>query len=92
MAESCGLGVTQFVHHVRRLTNMSPLQYLNECRLDTAATMLRQSPSLSIIDVALACGFSSSQYFATVFDRRFGVCPTLFRSRAGDPLISPSGR
>jgi AraC-like DNA-binding protein len=79
MAESCGLGLTQFVHHVRSLTNMSPLQYLNYCRLDLAARMLRESRAASITDVSLACGFSSSQYFATQFDRRFGMSPREFR-------------
>jgi AraC-like DNA-binding protein len=79
MAKSCGLGLTQFVHHVRCVTNMSPLQYLNYSRLDCAAHMLRESNGTSITDVALACGFSSSQYFATQFDRRFGISPKEFR-------------
>ena len=81
MAEACGLGVTQFVHHVRCVENTSPLQYLNQCRLDAAAALLRQQPSLSITQVALASGFSSSQYFATAFDRRFGRSPSAYRTR-----------
>lgn len=89
MADSCGLGVTQFVYHVRCLTNLSPLQYLNQCRLDMAAAMLREAPDSAVLDVALACGFSSSQYFATAFDRRFGKSPTLFRAAAGQlPVVS----
>ncbi len=82
MADSCGLGVTQFVHHVRSLTNLSPLQYLNHCRLDMAASLLRGSPEIPVTEVALSCGFSSSQYFATAFDRRFGKTPTACRSGA----------
>ncbi len=79
MAESCGLGLTQFVYHVRCITNMSPLQYLNHCRLDRAAHMLRDSSRASITEVALASGFSSSQYFATQFNHRFGMSPREFR-------------
>lgn len=82
MAESCGLGVTQFVHHVRALTNMSPLQYLNRCRLDAAAGALLADPNASITDIALACGFASSQYFATAFCKRFGTPPTEYRTSA----------
>jgi AraC family L-rhamnose operon regulatory protein RhaS len=81
MAESCGLGVTQFVHHVKLLTNMTPLQYLNSCRLEMAARLLRERSTDSIVDVAMACGFSSSQYFATVFSQRFGGSPRDFRRR-----------
>lgn len=70
MANSCGLGLTQFVHVVKQLTNMTPLYYLNRCRLELAGKLLRERRKESITDVALACGFSSSQYFATVFSRR----------------------
>lgn len=75
MAEKCGLGVTQFIHITRKLTNMTPVQYLTQCRLKAADGMLKESPDKSILDIALACGFSSSQYFANVFHRQFGCTP-----------------
>ncbi len=78
MAASCGLGVTQFVHHVRQLTNSTPLQYINRCRLERAAALL-SDPARSITDIALDCGFSTSQYFATAFHRQFGCSPRAYR-------------
>lgn len=81
MASNCGLRTTQFVHHVRCLTNMAPLRFLNHCRLEHAATLLRERRDLSITDIAMACGFASSQYFATVFVRRYGCAPGVFRER-----------
>jgi len=83
MAGSCGLGVTQFVHHVRCITNRSPLQYLNACRLDAAKRILRESPRVSVTDIAFEAGFSSTQYFATQFRRRFGLTPREFRNNSG---------
>ncbi len=80
MAKSCGLGVTQFVQYVKKATNMTPIQYLNDCRLDMAANLLRRKAGASVTDVALTCGFSSSQYFATVFANRFGVPPRDYRA------------
>ena len=80
MAESCGLGITQFVHIVKQLTNMTPLHYLNNYRLRLAAKLLCEHPTDSVTDIAQACAFSSSQYFATVFRRRFGCSPTSFRA------------
>jgi AraC family L-rhamnose operon regulatory protein RhaS len=79
MARSCGLGVTQFIHHVRLIANVTPAQYVNRCRLDLAARLLRNG-RVSVTDVALECGFSSSQYFATVFQRRYGCTPREFRA------------
>ena len=81
MADSCGLGVTQFIHAVKQLTNMTPLHYLNHCRLDVAATLLSGHPGEKVTDIAQTCGFASSQYFATVFNRRFGCTPSEFRRR-----------
>ncbi len=82
MARSCGLGVTQFVYHVRRLTNMTPVHYLSHCRLDLAAKLLAERPNASVLEVAMACGFTTSQYFATVFGQRFGCTPKEWRRQA----------
>ena len=41
MARRCGMGVTNFIHHTKQLTNMTPMQYLNHCRLTAAADLLR---------------------------------------------------
>lgn len=79
MAASCGLRVTQFVFHVRCLTNMTPMHYLSHCRLDYAAKLLLEFPERSVTDISLDCGFSSSQYFATVFGARFECSPKEFR-------------
>ena len=81
MARSCGLGVTQFIHHVRVLTNMTPIEYLRDARLELAARLLERSPERSVTDVSLDCGFSTAQYFATLFRQRFGCAPREFRAR-----------
>jgi AraC-like DNA-binding protein len=81
MAASCGLGVTQFVHHVRNLTNMSPMSFLSHCRVELAVKILRERPEESVTAIAMQCSFSSSQYFATVFARRVGCSPSEYRAR-----------
>ncbi len=82
MAAACHLGVTQFIQYCRTITNLTPFKYLNQCRLDTAARILKQDGDRSITSVALECGFSSSQYFATVFHRQFGIAPSAYRESA----------
>jgi AraC family L-rhamnose operon regulatory protein RhaS len=79
MAQECGLGTTQFVRHCKQITNFTPLQYLNESRLEAARRILVEQPDRSVTNVALDCGFSSSQYFATVFRQRFGIAPNEVR-------------
>jgi AraC-like DNA-binding protein len=79
MARTCGLGISQFVHHVNQLTNLPPVHYLNHCRLNHSARLLRERPTENITNIAFACGFSSSQYFSTLFSKRFGTSPKEFR-------------
>ena len=75
MAASCGLGLTQFDHHVKRVTGLTPMKYLNQCRLEQAMRLLRETPGRSVTDIAITCGFSSSQYFATAFRKQYGSSP-----------------
>lgn len=79
MAEHCGLGATQFAHYCRQVSNLSPMQYLNQCRVEMAGQMLVNEPEKSITDIALSCGFGSSQYFATVFKKQHGISPKSLR-------------
>lgn len=82
MARQCGLGRSRFSHHCRQLINRTPIDHLTHCRIEMALRLLAQVPKRSITDVAFACGFQSSQYFATVFARAKGVGPLAWRTRA----------
>ncbi len=81
MARACGLGVTRFVHYCKQVTNLSPAQYLNRLRLEQAAALLRADPAASVTETAFRCGFSSSQYFATLFRRQYRCTPREYRCR-----------
>jgi AraC family L-rhamnose operon regulatory protein RhaS len=85
MAEHCGMGVTAFSKYCRELVNAGPMEFLNRCRLDRAAQQLRDQKDHSITDIALACGFNSSQYFATRFRQRFHVSPSRFVAEPAAP-------
>ena len=81
MAKRCDLGVTYFVHHCKQLTNMTPMQYVNQLRVENAARLLLEAPDLTITQIAHACGFASSQYFATTFKRLQGKNPLAYRKQ-----------
>ena len=65
--------------HLREHTNSTPIEYLTRCRLEHACSLLQSEPARSVTDIALACGFETSQYFATVFARHFGRSPRIWR-------------
>jgi len=62
-------------------TGLTPNDYLQRLRIEKAQEQLRQT-NLSVTEIALATGFSSGQYFSTVFARYTGVSPTDFRKGA----------
>lgn len=85
MAEQCGLKRSRFTTCCRQLTNRSPAEYLAYCRVTEAARLLREQPKQSVAEIAYACGFSSSQHFATTFRAFNSVTPTEWRSSADGP-------
>ena len=79
MARECDLSRSQFSKYCKQITNMTPIEYLNTCRVKAAAEMLGNRQEMSITQIAFACGFGSSQYLATVFKRYMGCTPSQYR-------------
>jgi AraC family L-rhamnose operon regulatory protein RhaS len=88
MAAQCGLGITSFSKYCRELVNAGPVEFLNRCRLDQAARLLKANPKLPVTETAFRCGFNSSQYFATSFRRRFRKTPRAYRDTRTTPSVA----
>lgn len=80
MADHCDMGITSLAKYCRALVNNGPMAYLNQCRLEHAATALRETPDLSVTEIAMKAGFNSSQYFSTLFRRQYKTTPSEYRS------------
>jgi AraC-like DNA-binding protein len=78
MAERSGLARTRFAHHCRKLTNLSPMEYLQRQRVEKAKRLLADTEQ-SMTEIALECGFASGAYFASVFRRHAHCSPREFR-------------
>ena len=78
-ARTTGLKSAQFRSNFLRETGFSPVDYLTRIRIQKAKGVLLET-STSVTDIAFNLGFSSSQYFATVFRRLTGSTPRDFRN------------
>jgi AraC family L-rhamnose operon regulatory protein RhaS len=78
MAKLCRMSESHFTQCCRKLTNMSPAHFLNHCRIQHALSIMQNDPQRSIMDIAMDCGFTTSQYFATVFKKITGKKPSNF--------------
>ena len=54
--------------------NLSPLDYLNQIRINKAIELLRNT-EMSIKEICFICGFKSPQYFSRVFKQQMGITP-----------------
>jgi transcriptional regulator GlxA family with amidase domain len=85
LARQAGLSSRQLERLFRRYLGRSPARYYLELRLNRARLLLLQT-ELSIIDVALACGFVSASHFSKCYRDFFGRTP---RKERGLPGLVP---
>ncbi len=78
IAESGGIGQSKCCQLFASQLGLSPINYLNQYRLDRSAKLLRET-SMPIIEVALSTGFSDSSYFAKQFKQWAKVSPSQYR-------------
>lgn len=74
LAREAGLSTRQLERLFRKYLNRSPARYYLELRLNKARLLLLQT-NMSVIDVALACGFVSASHFSKCYRDYFGHTP-----------------
>ena len=80
MAEGCGCSTSHFMRWFRQMTGQSFTEYLNACRLNAAAEVLRATDD-TVLAVAERTGFRNLSYFNRAFKARFGMTPKEYRRR-----------
>lgn len=78
LASLAGLSIPHFCRAFRQSTGMAPYAFVIHRRVERARELLRNS-QMTITEVALACGFSSSSHLSNVFRREAGTTPRKYR-------------
>lgn len=74
LAEDVGLSTRQLERLFRRYLHRSPKRYYMEMRLAKARNLLMQT-DMSVINVALACGFTSPSHFSKCYRALYKTTP-----------------
>lgn len=82
LAEDVGMSTRQLERLFRRYLSRSPKRYYMELRLQKARNLLMQT-ELSVINVALACGFTSPSHFSKCYRAHYGTTPYRERGAQG---------
>lgn len=76
LAGMAGLSVNHFIRTFKRRTGMTPLQYVEQRRMDKAKRLLFDSGKMK--EIARQVGYKDEHYFSRAFKKAEGVAPTLY--------------
>lgn len=86
LAQDIGLSTRQLERLFRRYLNRSPKRYYMELRLQKARNLLMQT-DMSVINVAIACGFSSPSHFSKCYRSHYNTTPYREQGIHGAPRL-----
>ncbi len=86
LAQNVGMSTRQLERLFRRYLNRSPKRYYMELRLQKARNLLMQT-DLSVINVAMACGFASPSHFSKCYRAHYNTTP--YRERGSQASRLP---
>jgi AraC family transcriptional regulator len=78
LAAESGYSENHFLRMFRVATGLTPHQYLIRLRVMKAQALMRDGSS-RLVDIALACGFSSHAHFSRIFRQVLGAAPSEYR-------------
>lgn len=78
LADIADMSVGRFIKAFAATFQTTPHQFLLDRRIDRAKALLTTT-SRTVTEISATTGFSTPNYFATVFRRRVGVSPSVYR-------------
>lgn len=84
LAKHLGYSRSRVFEMFKSETGLTPNDYLRRVRIEKARQLL-ESTSRSVTEIAFETGFSSGQYFCTVFRHYTGATPQTYRAAARQP-------
>lgn len=88
------LSPSRLSHLFKEAIGLSPIQYIRQLRLETAAQLLRDNPYLSVKEIMTMVGVNDPAHFSSDFKSRYGLPPRPYREywiakknlAAGEPI------
>lgn len=79
LAAAAGMNSRTFARHFAQEAGITPHEFIERARLDTARRLLEGSDR-PLKTIAFDCGFGSADRMRIVFSTRFGVTPAQYRA------------
>ena len=85
LSSRANLSKNQFLRVFKKAFGTTPIDYLNELRVQKARELLENS-SLTVQQIAFDTGFSDSNYFSRQFRKVMGISPSAYRKMHAQTL------
>jgi len=80
LSQMMAMDRTVLYRRMHTVTGVSPSVFVKNIRMDIASRLLLDT-DLSVCDIAIKTGFSSTKYFSAAFKEVCGVTPSEFRAK-----------
>ncbi|MBE7101612.1 methylphosphotriester-DNA--protein-cysteine methyltransferase family protein [Bacillus cereus] len=80
LAEMCHGSPYHLQRTFKRLTGISPIEYIQQFRVVKAKEFLLNT-NQTVIEISTAVGIENPEYFATLFKKKTGFTPTEYRKK-----------
>jgi len=80
VASEFGLSMRNFIRRFKEATNQTPIQYLQNLRIEKAKHLLESSQE-AFDQITLQVGYEDSNSFRRLFKQRVGLAPSAYRKR-----------
>ena len=81
LADILAMSKSSLYRKIKAITGLSPVEFIRNIRLKQGMNMLKNK-SVTVSEVAYACGFSNPKYFATCFKEEFGITPKEYQKES----------
>lgn len=71
---------TTFIANFKAIYHMTTWDYINIKRIEDSLTLLK-STDLTVLDIAIKCGFNSTANFSKIFKKITGITPSEYRKK-----------
>lgn len=77
----CNVSSSQMIRYFKDAFGKTPIQYINDYKVNRAREMIQTTPELAIKNVCDALGFEDPHYFSRIFTKITGESPRAYKTR-----------
>lgn len=78
MTELCKKSKEHLSRSIKKYYGITLSEYINNLRINYAANLLMNT-NIPVLDICFECGFQNMSWFYSVFEKKFGVSPGVFK-------------